>query len=78
LLGKRHDMSSLLDNLITDADNFSKESGLAITTISNKLFGHGQRIDDYRKGTHSPSLKTLERAYERLAELKKKPEAEAA
>lgn len=71
-------MSSLLDNLIAEADAFSKESGLAITTISNKLFGHGQRINDYREGTHSPSLKTLERAYERLDDLKKKPETEAA
>ena len=71
-------MSSLLDNLLSEADAFSKESGLAITTISNKLFGHGRRISDYRKGNHSPSLRTLEKAQERLDELKKKPQAEAA
>lgn len=63
-------MTNTLDHLLDEAEAFAKMRGLTIKTVSNKLFGHGSRIEEYRTRAISPSLKTIEKGFERLNELR--------
>lgn len=58
-----------MDNLtllLDEAEAFANSSGIKLTVISYKLFGHNDRIADYRANKHSPRLSTIAEAWEKL------------
>jgi hypothetical protein len=63
--------------LLEEAEAYAKGTGTKMSIVSYKLFGHGDRIDDYRAGRHSPSLKTIDKGWQRLRELRAKGKAGA-
>lgn len=69
-----------MDNLtllLDEAEAYSAGTGMKLSVVSYKLFGHVDRIADYRSGKHSPSLKTIERGWQRLRDLRAKGRATA-
>jgi hypothetical protein len=66
-----------LTRLLDEAEAYASGTGTKLSIVSYKLFGHVDRIADYREGKHSPSLKTIERGWQRLRDLRGKRKAGA-
>jgi hypothetical protein len=64
--------------LLDEAEAFANGTGTKLSIVSYKLFGHVDRISDYREGRHSPSLKTIDKGWQRLRELRARGKASAA
>lgn len=54
--------------LVKRAEAFSKESGLALSTISTKIFKDGKRLDELKSGKSRCWPETLEKALTKLIE----------
>jgi hypothetical protein len=70
-----------MDNLtllLDEAEAYAAGTGTKLSIVSYKLFGHVDRIADYREGKHSPSLKTIRKGWDRLREMRAKGRAGAA
>jgi hypothetical protein len=62
-----------MDNLtllLDEAEAYAAGTGTKLSIVSYKLFGHVDRIADYRAGKHSPSMRTIERGWQRLRDLR--------
>jgi|GEM_PF-5161493 len=57
-----------IPTLISRAENYADETGLTISTVSKKLFNDGKTLGRLKDGRQC-TVRTLERAFERLAEL---------
>ncbi len=55
--------------IVTRAERFSKESGLAISTISTRMFNDGKRLTTLRAGKSRLWPETAERALTALIEM---------
>lgn len=58
--------------LLDEAEAYATGTGTKLSIVSYKLFGHVDRIDDYRAGRHSPSLKTIDKGWQKLRDLRAK------
>lgn len=63
--------------LLDEAEAYATGTGTKLSIVSYKLFGHVDRIADYRAGRHSPSLKTIDKGWQRLRDLRSRGRATA-
>lgn len=56
--------------LLDEAEAYATGTGTKLSIVSYKLFGHVDRIADYRAGRHSPSLKTIDKGWQKLRDLR--------
>lgn len=54
--------------LVKRAEAFSKESGLALSTVSTKMFNDGKRLDELKTGKSRIWPETVEKALTALIE----------
>ena len=62
-------LMSELDTLLSDIEAYSNATGLSTATLSRKLLGDGTRYDKLRRKEVGLTLRTLNRAKQRLAEM---------
>lgn len=60
-----------ITDIIQRARAYAEKKDRSIATISRKLFGNGNRLEEIASGATSLRLDVLERAAERLAEMEK-------
>lgn len=67
-----------LDRLVARAEAYAKATGFALGTVSVRILNDGKALGEIKRGGRSMTLRTLEKASARLAELEKALDAAAA